>query len=77
MRTPIELAEKVFAQITPHVLGGNLKDFPPKAVRQYKIEAIHPDDFLSRLIEIDSAAVCEAARQHRARLRNPSKSVEE
>jgi len=55
----------------------NLKDFPPKAVRQYKIEAMHPDDFISRLIEIDSAAVCEAARQHRARLRNPSKSVEE
>ena len=55
----------------------NLKDFPPKALRQHKIEAVHPDDFISRLIEIDSAAVCEATRQHRARLRNPSKSVEE
>ena len=55
----------------------NLKDFPPKAVRQYKIEAMHPDNFISRLIEINSPAVCEAARQHRAKLRNPSKSVEE
>ncbi len=55
----------------------NLKDFPPKALRQRKIEAIHPDDFIFRLIEIDSTAICEAARQHRARLRNPSKSVEE
>ena len=55
----------------------NLKDFPVKALRSYKIEAVHPDDFILRLIEIDSAAVCEAARFHRARLRNPPKSIEE
>jgi hypothetical protein len=59
------------------IITFNLKDFPPKALRQHKIESLHPDDFISRLIKIDSAAVCEAARQHRARLRNPSKSVEE
>jgi predicted nucleic acid-binding protein len=55
----------------------NLKDFPPKALRPHKIEAIHPDEFVVRLIGIDSAAVCETARRHRARLRNPPKSVEE
>ena len=59
------------------IITFNLKDFPPKVLRLYKIEAVHPDDFIFRLIEIDPAAVCEAARQHRARLRNPSKSVEE
>jgi predicted nucleic acid-binding protein len=55
----------------------NLKDFPPKALRPHKIEAIHPDDFIMRLIEEDFAAVCNAARVHRARLRNPPKSTEE
>ena len=55
----------------------NLKDFPLKALRQHKIEAIHPDDFVMRLIKMDSGAVCEAVRQHRATLQNPSKSVEE
>jgi hypothetical protein len=55
----------------------NLKDFPPKTLRQHKVEAIHPDNFVMRLFKMDSGAVCEAARQHRARLRNPSKSVEE
>jgi hypothetical protein len=55
----------------------NLRDFPPKVLRPYKIEAVNPDEFILRLIELDSGAVCEAARQHRARLRNPSKSFEE
>ena len=55
----------------------NLKDFPVKALRSYKIEAIHPDDFILRLIEMDSAAVCEAARIHRVRLQHPRKSVDE
>lgn len=55
----------------------NLKDFPPRALGSHKIEALHPDDFILRLIEIDSASVCEAARVHRARLRNPPKSVDE
>ncbi len=55
----------------------NLKDFPPKALRPHKIEAVHPDDFVMRLIETDFAVVCNAARVHRARLRNPPKSVEE
>jgi len=55
----------------------NLKDFPVKSLRSYKIEAIHPDNFILQLFEMDSAAVCEAARIHRARLRNPPKSVVE
>jgi predicted nucleic acid-binding protein len=54
----------------------NLKDFPAKTLRPHKIEAIHPDEFILRLVEMDSAAVCEAARKNRARLRNPPKSVE-
>jgi predicted nucleic acid-binding protein len=55
----------------------NLKDFPPKVLRPHKIEALHPDDFILRLIEMDSNAIYQAAQQHRARLRNPPKSVDE
>jgi predicted nucleic acid-binding protein len=55
----------------------NLKDFPPKALRPHKIEALHPDEFIMRLISLDSPAVCDVARLHRARLRNPPKSVED
>ena len=55
----------------------NLKDFPPKALRPYKIKAMHPDDFIFHLIEMNTVAVCQAAQQHRARLRNPPKSIDE
>jgi predicted nucleic acid-binding protein len=55
----------------------NLKDFPRSVLLPYKIEALHPDDFIARLIKFNSAAVCDAARQHRARLRNPPKTLDE
>ena len=41
------------------------------------VEALHPDDLLGRLIDLDIETVCEAARQDRAPLRNPPKSPEE
>ena len=55
----------------------NLKDFPVKALKPYGVKAIHPDDFVLSLLELDSAAVCEAVQTHRARLKNPPKSVDE
>ena len=55
----------------------NLKDFPIKVLREYKIRALHPDDFVLSLFDIDSAAICKAAQQHRKRLKNPKKSAEE
>jgi predicted nucleic acid-binding protein len=55
----------------------NLKDFPAKVLHPHNIAAIHPDDFVMRVIKMDSDSVCEAARIHRARLRNPPKSVGE
>jgi predicted nucleic acid-binding protein len=55
----------------------NLKDFPPKALRSHKIESLHPDEFIVRLINLDSSAVCQSAQLHRARLRNPPKSIDE
>ncbi len=55
----------------------NLKDFPPKALRPHGIDALHPDEFVMQLIRLDSPAIYEVARLHRARLRNPPKSVAE
>ena len=55
----------------------NLRDFPPKPLHPHEIEALHPDDFIMRLIALDAPGVAEAARLHRARLRHPPKSAEE
>lgn len=55
----------------------NLKDFPIKVLREYKIRAQHPDDFVLSLFDLDLVAVCKAAQQHRERLKNPKKSVAE
>ncbi len=55
----------------------NLKDFPAEVLRAHGVEAIHPDDFILRLIAVDADAVCGAVRRQRAMLKSPPKSVEE
>lgn len=55
----------------------NLKDFPTELLGEYKIRVLHPDDFILYLFNIDLAAVCKAARQHRHRLQNPTKSADQ
>jgi hypothetical protein len=55
----------------------NLKDFPTKVLSTYGIEAQHPDEFIRHLIDLNSGTVCGAAREHRASLKNPRKSVDE
>lgn len=55
----------------------NLKDFPSRCLDPYGIEARHPDDFIADLFDLNTAAVCTAVKNVRARLRNPPKSAEE
>lgn len=55
----------------------NLRDFPAAALAPYAIEAQHPDTFLTALFDMAPGAVCAAAKRHRQRLHNPSKTVEE
>jgi predicted nucleic acid-binding protein len=55
----------------------NLKDFQKKFLNKHKIRALHPDDFILSLLDLDAVAVLQAARQHRARLTNPIKSAKE
>jgi predicted nucleic acid-binding protein len=55
----------------------NLADFPAEVLAEFDLEALHPDDLLERLIDLDVEAVCAAARQDRVSLKNPPKSVDE
>jgi hypothetical protein len=55
----------------------NLSDFPAAILSQFHIEAIHPDEFVSRLFDENPDPVVEAVRLQRAGLRNPAKSAVE
>jgi hypothetical protein len=59
------------------IVAMNLKDFPNEALQQYEMEALHPDEFVLRLMELDTDAVLDAAGTHRRSLKNPPKSIEE
>jgi len=41
----------------------NLKDFPEKILNQYNLRAIHPDDFLVDIIDLNPTISCEAFRE--------------
>lgn len=49
----------------------NLKDFPEAVLDGFGIEAQHPDEFITNLINLNAAAVCEAVANQRRALRNP------
>jgi hypothetical protein len=55
----------------------NLADFPSHALRNFSIEAQHPDEFVLALLETFPDLVLEAARTHRASLKNPPKTQDE
>ncbi len=52
----------------------NLRDFPKQGLAQFSIEAQHPDDFVLAALEAFPQLVVEAARNHRASLKNPPKT---
>jgi predicted nucleic acid-binding protein len=55
----------------------NRKDFPARCLHRYRIEAVHPDDFIILQIERSHSTVCEVVKRHRAALKHPPKTVEE
>ncbi len=55
----------------------NLKDFPPEALAPHGIEAITPDELMTRLLAQDEAGVCAAVRENRASLKKPPMTPEE
>jgi len=54
----------------------NLRDFPRAALAPFGIEALHPDDFILKLLERDAVAVISAAQRQRAQLVHPSIDTE-
>lgn len=58
------------------IVTHNLTDFPDEALRPYGIEAIDPDTFVVQQMDLHEPAVVAVARDHRASLVNPAKSVD-
>jgi len=55
----------------------NVRDFPPEALAPFGIEAQHPDEFILHLLDLQPGIVAAAARDHRASLKNPPKTIDE
>jgi predicted nucleic acid-binding protein len=59
------------------IITFNLKDFPEHSLAQYGLTALHPDEFINSLMDINTGAVIEAAGRHRKSLKNPPFSANE
>ncbi|UMB77216.1 PIN domain-containing protein [Dickeya fangzhongdai] len=55
----------------------NLKDFPHPEIDNFGIEALHPDDFITDLLDLNQALVLSAVSRQRHSMRKPPKSVDE
>lgn len=53
----------------------NLSDFPASALEPYNIEAQHPDEFLTHLLDLQPWIFCKAVREQREDLRNPTQTA--
>ncbi|MFA0141326.1 PIN domain-containing protein [Vibrio kanaloae] len=59
------------------IITFNLKDFPSCELEPLGLTAIHPDEFLCDMFELDSSACVKAAQQQRASLKRPPMSQDE
>jgi hypothetical protein len=55
----------------------DLDDFPADAIQPYGIDAQHPDDFVTHLLDLAPITVYRAVKRQREALKNPSKTPEE
>lgn len=55
----------------------NSRHFPASALEPLNIQAQHPDEFVTRLLDTDEAVVCAILRSQRMDLKNPPKSADE
>ncbi len=70
------LAAAIRAQATI-IVTFNLRDFPNQILKSYSVKAVHPDEFVQSLIELNPIAVCMAAQSQRQTLKNPPKTTDE
>jgi hypothetical protein len=59
------------------IITFNLKHFPPNMLKQYDLESIHPDDFISSQFELRPAVILISVKRCRQRLLNPPKAARE
>ena len=59
------------------IVTANVRDFPAEILTPFEIEAQHPDEFVSHLLDLSPGVVLEAARRHRESLKKPAKTIEE
>ncbi|CAN5221576.1 PIN domain-containing protein [soil metagenome] len=64
------LAAAIHAQARV-IVTFNLKDFPEEVLSFHGIEAVHPDEFLFRLIQNNLASVCAVVKSQRVVLKKP------
>ncbi len=62
---------------TEVIVTYNVKDFPTEIVSKYGIDIQHPDEFVTHLFNLAAGPVCQAVRNQRQALKNPSVSVSE
>jgi hypothetical protein len=55
----------------------NLSDFPKEFLEVYGIEAQHPDEFISHLMDLSPPLVYQAIQEIQTRLKNPPRTFEE
>ena len=59
------------------IVTHNLDDFPKANLHRHKIEALSPDEFVSRLIKKNPRSILQAAKKHRTSLTRPPKTADE
>jgi predicted nucleic acid-binding protein len=59
------------------IITFNLRHFPDDVLKQYGIDAVHPDEFISSQLDLAPNVVCSAAKRQRESLKNPPKTVDE
>jgi predicted nucleic acid-binding protein len=59
------------------IVTSNLKDFPEGACAPFYIEALHPDEFLVSMYDMDPVEVEEALHRQAAPLKNPPHTVDD
>ncbi|GLR64626.1 PIN domain-containing protein [Marinospirillum insulare] len=59
------------------IITYNLKDFPAEALSCFGVSAIHPDEFLSDMFELNPSLAIQAAHRHRRGLKNPPLSADD
>lgn len=60
-----------------HVITSNLSDFPPEATHPHGVEAVHPDDFLLAMLDLDAELVLWALARQAADLKDPPMTRDE